>query len=169
MTLVEALITVAIVGILLATSFLAYRPRGQELALQRSAFKIASDIEIVREMAMSARKNVGGEIPIGGYGIYFDIANPSSYILFADSDASKNRKSDGSEDIKTLDIEDGIVLSILSPSNPVNITFVSPSPDVFLQGGATVGQIDITVAIQADISKTKIISINKAGLISTDQ
>lgn len=168
MTLVEVLITMAIIGILLAVSFLGYRPRGQELALQRSAFKIAADIESAREMAMSAQKHSSGDIPAGGYGVYFDTANPFSYILFADLDASKGRKSDGSEDVKGLKIESGLTLSALSPSNPVNITFVPPSPDVYLQGGTTAEQVNIVITIQADPSKTKTISVNKAGLISAD-
>ncbi len=168
MTLIEILVTTAIIGTLLAVSFLSYRPRGQELALQRSAFKIAADIESVREMAMSAQKDSSGDIPAGGYGIYFDTTNPFNYILFADLDASKSRKSDGSEDVKSVEIEKGLVLKTLSPSNPANITFVPPSPNVYLQGGTIIGQVDIIIAIQTDPSKTKTIIVNKAGLISTN-
>jgi prepilin-type N-terminal cleavage/methylation domain-containing protein len=168
MTLVEILIAIAIIGILLAVSFSGYRPRGQELALQRSAFKVLADIENTREMAMSALKHSSGSVPIGGYGVYFNIANPTNYILFADLDASRDRKSDGSEDVKSVNMEKGIILKTLSPSSPVNIIFVPPAPNIFLQGGIIIGRVDITITIQTDITKTKIISVNKAGLISTN-
>ncbi|MCX6738199.1 MAG: type II secretion system protein [Candidatus Parcubacteria bacterium] len=168
MTLVEILIVMAVIGILLAVSFSSYRPGGQELALQRSAFKVLADIENAREMAMSALKYSSGSVPIGGYGVYFNTANPTNYILFADLDASRDRKSDGSEDVKSINMETGIILKTLLPSSPVNIIFVPPAPNIFLQGGIIVGQIDITIAIQGDLDKTKIISVNKAGLISAN-
>jgi len=166
MTLIEILIAIAIIGILLATSFLAYRPRGQELALQRSVFRVASEIEKAREMAMSAQQHSSGDVPAGGYGVYFDTASPSNYILFADIDASKNRKTDGSEDVETISLEKGLTISALSPSGPVNITFVPPSPNVYLQRGAVVGEVDIAISIEGDPSKSKVVSVNKAGLIS---
>jgi prepilin-type N-terminal cleavage/methylation domain-containing protein len=168
MTLVEILITIAIMGILLAVSFSGYRSRGQELALQRSVFGIMSDIENIREMAMSAQKHSSGNVPIGGYGVYFNMTDPTGYILFADLDASMDRKSDGSEDIKSVNMETGIILSALSPTSPINITFVPPAPNVFLQGGTGVGQVSVIITIQSDTSRTKTILINKAGLISAN-
>ena len=116
---------------------------------------------------MSARKQeASGEVPEGGYGVYFDINSPNQYILFADLDADRFRKSDASEDVETISLEEGVKLDVLSPASPVNVVFSPPSPDVYLQGGAPLNEVNITIALTSNPSETKTITVNSAGLIS---
>jgi len=169
MTLIEVLMVIAIIFILLGTSFVGYREKGEELGLQRAAFKVVADIERVRGMAMSAHEEkTSGEVPLGGWGIYFDSDNPYQYILFADLDADKFRKTDATEDVETIYLEENIIIKNLSPSNPLDIVFSPPSPDVYLQGELlSIDEVNIIIAITDDSSKTKTISINSVGLITS--
>jgi len=91
LTLIELLVVITIMTIIAAVVFANYRPANQQLALQRSASKLAQDIRRAQEMAMSSAEcpsgtGCEGEVP-PRYGIYigtpFD--NPDSYILFADT------------------------------------------------------------------------------------
>jgi len=159
-TLIESLVVILVIGILLATIFTGYRGQNKMLVLQRTATKLVADIERAREMAMSAQGD-GGSYSLGGYGMYFQGNWQDRYIIFADIDADRARSS--SEDVSTIIIDDGIAISSLIPSNQLDVVFVPPSPDVYIEGGSD--SASIRLIIEGNPSKYKDIIINSAGLI----
>ena len=180
-TLIELLVVTVIITILTAAILVNYRNSEQQFALQRSAHKLAQDIRRAGEMAMSAKEITGptGEkvIPSGGYGIYLrSLPNPPYYeiIIFADCNDNQqftsgnvcgtppNRFSESLEDVK---LESGVKISNLSPNSPLQITFKPPSPKISIQGGDTA---EITLALEADPTKTKKIKVNAVGLIEVE-
>jgi len=164
-TLIEVLVVTAIMFILLGISFVGYRERGKELELQRAAFKVMADVERVRGMAMSAQEEeFSGKVPAGGWGIYFDNGSLNKYIIFADKTLPLDYSYDPAEGPgETIFLEEGIILKI--PAS-VNIVFLPPSPDVYLQGGAPLlNEVNIIIALVNNPSKTKTITVNSAGLI----
>lgn len=167
-TLIELLITLLIISIIVSASFFGYREMGKRLALRRAAYEITSNIEKVREMAMSAQK-FEGSIPRGGYGIHFNRDNPNEYVLFADLDlgGGPDRIYTGiDEKVKKIYLERAIEISAVIPSNPINIVFLPPSPDVYLQGELFLTQVEIIIAIRDDPLQTRKIYVNNAGLVS---
>ena len=82
-TLTELMVIIAVISIFTVISFPYYNNIRKSLALNRTAVRFAQDFRKAQEMAMSAYE-FGGSIPNGGYGIYFNIAEPNHYILFAD-------------------------------------------------------------------------------------
>jgi len=125
-------------------------------------------------MAMAA-KEVGPDgakiVPTGGYGIYFNQSS-KEIILFADCDNNQQFTSGNvcgtppnkfPEKIEEIELELGTALKTLSPSSPLNITFTPPTPKISITGGGTAA---IIISLEGDLSKTKIITTNKAGLIS---
>ena len=159
-TLIELLMVTAIIGILLATIFMGYRGQNKELVLQRVASKMVADMERTREMSMSSQSN-DGNYSGGGYGIYLRNDWDNQYIIFADMDA--NRAMSASEDINTIYMEDNILITGLTPSNQLDIVFVPPSPDVYIEGIEGTAMIRLT--IDTDPSKFKEIVISNTGLI----
>jgi len=176
-TLIEILMVIAIMSILLGVSFAGYKQRGEELGLQRTALKVMADIERVREMAMSAEKLASGDVPIGGWGIHFDASLPNEYIIFADKtstpdhlyDPATEGVGDGFEKI-ILDENDKIEITLLSPTIPPNsldVIFLPPSPNVFINSFfPSSSDAKITIRLKNNHSKTKIITINSVGLIT---
>ena len=175
-TLVESLVTIFIIALLSLIILPNYSSTSQQLALQRSAFKLAQDIRRVQEMAMSAQE-FEGEIPDGGYGIYLRTVPPkppqTSYILYADK--IYNRKYDSGvgagETIEQINFEKGIkILSI--NGNHLNVIFTPPDPIVFFTDAEgenlNLDEISIVICLISDESKTKTITINKAGLINIE-
>jgi len=160
-SLIELLVITSIILILTALILPNYRLGDKNLALQRSASKLSQDLRMAQEMAMSA-KEVSGAVP-DGFGIYFDISSPFSYILFADKDNSHARNA-GDADLETISLESNIIISNLSPASSFSVLFVPPDPTVWISGlsSGTAGRI--TLSIKNELTN-KIISANNAGLI----
>jgi prepilin-type N-terminal cleavage/methylation domain-containing protein len=177
-TLIELLIVVAVMLILMGVSFVGYKQRGEELGLKRAAYKVMADIEQVRETAMSSQKLSSGDVPKGGWGIHFNTTLPNEYIIFADKTLTPNHFYDsgtegsGTDGFKkiVLDEDNRIEISLLSPTIPPNsldVVFLPPSPDVFINGfSPSLSEAKITVRLSNYPSKTKTIIINSVGLIT---
>jgi prepilin-type N-terminal cleavage/methylation domain-containing protein len=161
-TLVEFLMVTVIIGILLGTIFAGYRGQNKELVLQRVASKMVADIEKTREMSMSAQAD-NGSYSAGGYGIHFRNTWSNRYAVFADIDSNRRRRNNGDEDVNTIYMEENILITSLNPSNQLDVVFVPPSPDVYIEG--VEGESIIRIAIDTNPSKFKEIVINNIGLI----
>lgn len=178
-TLVELLVVVAIIILLSAIILPNYRAAATQFALERSAHKMAQDIRRAAEMAMSAKECThptvcpGGGVPTGGYGIYFNQSEPDSYIIYADKSAPNERRNPtGNEDIDTILIEKGVIINSVSPAQ-VSINFKPPAPKISLKDNVgsdndNVENVEIEIALKDDLSKKKIIKVNKAGLIDVE-
>ena len=161
-TLIELLTVLFTVLLLTALLLPNYRSGNKSLALQRSASKLAQDLRLAQEMAMSSRK-VAGTIP-AGFGIHFDVSTPDSYILFADFNGNYDRKIDGAEDLETINLEQGIIISGLSPVSVFSIVFFPPDPTVWINGlsSGVIGRITLS---DQDGLNNQVILVNNAGLI----
>ncbi len=165
-TLIEVLVVVIIASILLGAAFLEYRKRSQELALQRASHTLLAEIEKTRETAMSGRPLADGEAPEGGYGLYFNTDDRSGYIVFADEGPSPNHLYNSGEEVEIIFFEENIELHSVSPDNPLNIVFIPPSPDVFINASnLPLTEAEITLRLKNDFSKRRTIKVNSAGLI----
>jgi Tfp pilus assembly protein FimT len=162
---VELLVVIGIIGTLTLIIVPNYGASGSQLALQRSANKLSQDIERAKEMAMSASEcSTCGGVP-KGYGIYLT-QGATTYLLYADK-VGTDDKYDAGQDIviETISFEKGVQISSISPA-PLSINFKPPDPAIKISNGLSeVNETTITLSLQADASKTKIIKANKAGLI----
>ena len=156
-TLIEIMIAVSIIILISAIVLLNYGNSGQQLALQRSANKLAQDLRTAEEMAISAAQT-GGQVPQGGYGIYFSTTNSTQYILFADSNG--NGSYDAGEAVgNPITMEKKI--KITSPST-LTITYSPPDPTVLINNNPA--NTSATITISND-NNSKSIIVNKTGLI----
>lgn len=180
-TLVEILVVISIIIIMSGIVFVGYREGERQLILQRAANKLAQDIRRVEEMAMSAKEcqPCGGGVPVGGYGVYFDKSNPSSYIIYADTQPPQGNEfyTPGDNVVETLQLESGVFIqNINTTPEKVGINFKPPDPAIMIKfpngggNGQEITALDaiITLALTADPSKTKTIKVNKVGRIDID-
>lgn len=174
--LAEMLVVLFVILILTGLIVANYRAGQRQLALERAANKLAQDIRRVQEMAMSAQE-VNGEIPLRGYGIYLkDVPPPqihNSYILFANkADATPDYfyyKEAADTVIEDISFE-GEEIKIKDLNLPyLNIVFIPPDPIVFVgKDGETRDEAIITISLIKDTTKTKTITVNKAGLVKIE-
>jgi prepilin-type N-terminal cleavage/methylation domain-containing protein len=172
-TIVEFLVVIFIISLLSGLSFTAYRTGEKIFALQRSAQKLAQDIRIVEEMAISARicdACAEKKVPPGGYGIYFN-QGQSVYSIYADLDGNGFYNSATDIVIETVTLEKTVIQNLsISPLSinisSLSINFEPPDPKVTIGNSTqTSTEASITISLSSDPSKTKTIKVNKAGLI----
>ncbi|MFH1894664.1 MAG: hypothetical protein ABH813_02080, partial [Patescibacteria group bacterium] len=103
-----------------------------------------------------------------GYGIYLT-AGTTTYLLYADTYPSLagNENYDIGQDVimETISLEKGVRIKSINPA-PLSINFKPPDPTVKISDGAGgADETTIILELEADISKTKNVKVNKAGLI----
>lgn len=175
-TLIEFLVTASIVIVLSTAVLFNFRTGEKQLALQRSANKVAQDIRRAQEMAMSAREcpsslcGGGGGVP-EGYGIFFEISLNNEYLLYADKSPGNGFYDAADTDIETIFLEKGIIIQdINTPPKKVSINFGPPDPVTKIKypyggSGTEVNDAIITLAIETNLNQTKTVRVSRAGLI----
>lgn len=179
-TLIEIVVVVSIMIILSTIVLVNYKSFGDQFALQRSANQLAQNIRRAQEMAMSAKECPAGitNCPAAGqpfsyiYGIYTKKSPPGqpvskSYILFADIDDDGEFKTANDAVIEEIQLEKGIIVT--GPGGGIrktHVTFASPDPAIKIKiNDDFKDEASIELSIETDLSRTKTITVNKAGLI----
>jgi len=174
-TLIELLVVTAMIAILAALLLTNYRSGQRQLALDRAASKLAQDIRRAQEMAMAVKEEegcLGHEDYKYGYGINFD-KDDNKYILFADCNGNKKYKEETPDlDVPLFnpDFNKVAIDSFSGLGDRLDITFEPPDPFVYFYGPGEldVANVFIVLKVKNDPSKTKTITVNKAGLITIE-
>lgn len=178
-TLIELLVVTSIILTLTTLTLSNYQTGERRLALQRSAALLSQDLRRVQEMTMSATfsEKTGGEFPVGGYGIFLKInTDPppyeKKYVLFGDQDNDHEYDDIIDYLIEEVFLEKGIVIFSLqtdkAAKNKMSISFVPPDPQTYITDDSDRLWARITLALEQDLTKTKTVYINKAGLITVE-
>lgn len=175
-TLVEIIVVLAIMAVLSTLIFNNYSRSKQQLALQRSAAKLAQDIGRIRQRAISTKQcpECGGPAPKTGYGIFLDATSGKNenYLLYADTSGENEFYTAADTVLETIELEKGIIIYKInvSPPNNVSINFKPPEPEIKIKySGVEQNKIDITLCIEGTacgLGDTKVIETNTAGLIN---
>lgn len=175
-TLLETLVTVAIIIILTGIVFGTHRTGQQQLILQRATNKVAQDVRRAQGMALAAEK-FHGAVPKGGYGVSFT-NNTTSYILFADcnndqfynqafllcDDCSVTPCTPNvfSEKLEEIELEKGVTITL--PLSLLHmVTFTPPDPIITLYPLYSIPTIQLSIGGQQ-----RTIKINETGMIDIE-
>lgn len=165
-TLVELLVVIGIIALFSALFLPNYSKGAKQLALARSAHKLAQDLRRAQEMSVSA-KEFNGVSSRGGYGLAFIKSWSPVYRLFADLNDDKMRS--GNEDVEILTLEKGVQFDKIYADGQeydfTTLTFIPPDPQVCLHFCRANNLLKIIISLESNPASTKTISINNAGLI----
>lgn len=164
-TLIELLVSFGVIVLLSGLALTHWKAGSQNLALARAASIVAQDIRKAEELSLSGKPaSCFALAPPGsllGYGVFFTLASPASYIIFANCNVSAFYDAGLDELVETKTLEQGITLFSVSPS-PLSILFLPPTPNVKIEpGGALFGN----VVLQNSEGKQKTIRVNAKGVI----
>lgn len=162
-TIMETLVTVAIIGIMSAVYLVDYRPTNQKIILDQAAAVLVSDLRLAQNMAMNVKKFNDG-IPIGGYGVKINNSSPGTYTIYADCNNSHvydNSSLCGASGDKPEKVSDRTLESKVNiTSASTDIAFQPPNPIIWIDGSAGVASSIITLRYGGASGPTKTITIN---------
>ncbi len=90
---------------------------------------------------------VGGELPLGGFGIYLNQNAPAEYIIFADLNGDLAFTIDEEVRRSKFILSSNVSLQSLTPSsgNALTITFRPSKPTGYINGAITASSADIVL------------------------
>jgi len=187
-SLPELLIVVVIFVALSVMMLVSYNSFSSRIVLENKAHEVAQSIREAQVYAMGVKSSASASALFPGYGVYFDQANPNSYIFYRDLPSNPNIQeydnivgtcgdtSGQVECLKVISLPKGIVFDVANlrldgpaPSgnlvNAVSITFTRPKPDAKIHGGGVVGS-NIEIPIMSTKGYKKKIVVYSTGQIS---
>lgn len=172
-SVVEMLITAAIIGIITALVTFKYGSFNNLILLKNQAYQIALELREMQSRSISAiGYNEDFRRP---YGLYFSTSARGQYIVFVDMDDAgesgygyynpgeelETRKMDSRFNINRLCSGSNCGLSALS------ITFQRPNFDAIMNGGAVVdGKVEIVSL--SNTTSVRLVNVNAAGQITVE-
>src|SRR3989344_8930515 len=163
-TLIEILVVIGIMIFMTALVLPNWRRGNQELAIDRALHQVAQDITRAEESALRAQFFQCQTGSIKGYGVYWDRTEmPDSYLVFADCNG--NEQYDISDTtVETIEIENGISISSLSPDPFFSIVFTPPEPRVAIKPGDP-SQAQIILTLDSEPGTMRTITVTSRGII----
>lgn len=161
----ELMVSIFIVALLTGLFLVNYKNTNKRSELNTVKQRLASDIRQAQNNSLGAKTYDGVHNPAGGWGAHFALAAPGSYIIFADKDG--NHYYDSGEMIETRTLPPGVTISSLSPANFVDIVFLPPDPQTYINAAsnaAASAQITLRESVN---NSTALITVNFFGLIDT--
>lgn len=168
-SILELLITAAIIGIITAIITLKYGSFNNLILLKNQAYQIAVELRETQVRSLSATSVGSGGQFRQPYGLYFNIAVPDTYTLFRDLD-NDNLYNSG-EELESVKIDSRFeIASLCSGINcslaTLHIIFKRPNFDAIMNNNTvTDGSIEIKTVSGTD---TRVVKINAAGQITVE-
>lgn len=170
-SVLEMLITAAIIGIITALVTLKYGSFNNLILLKNQAYQIALEM---REMQSNSISAVGrGENFRRPYGLYFNTSEPGLYRLFIDMDdpgESGYGHYSASEELEVRNLDTRFRISRLCNGTncsltSLSVTFQRPNFDAIINGGS-VSNASIEIMAVTNNSSMRTVGVNAAGQIT---
>jgi prepilin-type N-terminal cleavage/methylation domain-containing protein len=164
-TFAEVLVVIAVIVLLTAILIPNWRLGEDQLTLQRSVAKVGQDISRAAELTLRVQSHTCASGSISGYGIYFETSTPSSYVIFADCNASSAYEAVSDDVVEQISLENRVEISALSPSPSFSVVFTPPKPAVSIMPGSV---LEGQVTLQIGGGPTKAVRVNNKGVVDIE-
>ena len=172
-TLVELLVSISIFTVITTMAVYNHSQFNGSVLLTNLAYEVGLSIHQAQFYGISVRQNAATAFD-SGYGIHFDPASPTSYILFEDKAGGVSHARDaGDLDLQVFAISKGNKINKVCVNGTcgqlaVDITFLRPNPDAyFTQGGSGSligGKVD--VCVKSPQGTARRVTVESTGQIS---
>jgi len=180
-TLVEVIVVILIITIFSGIMISDFPRIRRQFAISRTVYRFSQDVRRVQNLALSGVFLEVDGIPVKtkGYGIYMNlVGNRKQYIIYADTQYADGKFSYtpgeypyGDYIIEAAQVDtDSPDVSIDSLSgvggSSVSIEFVPPNPTTVITPLLSdKDRVEIIFALDSDSTETRVVSVNKLGLI----
>jgi len=176
LTLIEMMVSISMIVIIAALFIANYQSVNKRTDLIMTAQNLVADLHYAQNNTLGLTK-YNGVVPAGGWGVHFDTASSSQYIIFADLDSPEDLNYmvyDEDEGMvnygaRRIELPSNIYISSLriggATTTMSNVTFLPPDPQTnIFDGSATSTLLEIEL-IENKNNSAKTIQINFLGLI----
>ncbi len=165
LTLVELIVSISIIALVTALFVVNYQVSTKSTDLIMTAQMVVADIYRAQNNAMGLVK-YGAEVPAGGWGVHFNINEPTKYYIFADLEApgnlgnmifNPNLEGDNNQGAKAIDLPPNIEIAGLSNTSNgsvdtdiefINIVFLPPDPRTNIYDSNLATSTEMTVYLK---------------------
>ncbi len=184
-TMIELVVSAGILVVITLVVLVKQSAFGGNVLVGALAYDVGLSIRQAQVFGLSVREFGAGTGMFNiGYGVHFDIDNPTSYQLFVDMDKNKTfNTNDGTKEVFSISRGFSIaqicgttVSSVELCSNTGNITtlditFIRPDPDAFIRidGNATTVYKSARIVVQSPQGKKREVTVESTGQISISQ
>ncbi len=181
--MVEILVVIFIITLFSSILVAGFPKIVRQFALTRAVYKMSQDLRRAQDMGFSGQRIKG--INVKGYGVYVNLDNPNlgnkKYVIYADMNDDQQYDVSGAickqqlpnqdcviEEVNLSQTEPGVVIDRIenTNNNSVDVNFKPPSPTITITSLLPgINRVQIIFALESDLLKTKIVSVNTAGLI----
>ncbi len=159
-TLIELLVTTSLIIFITSLTFLNWQSSQGNLSLQRGIHQLAQDIARTQELSLQSKSFTCASRSISGYGMYFNLSAPDSYLIFAECNSTNAYEAASDGLVETVSFQKGVKITALSPS-PLSVVFLPPDPQVFIKPGDP-SQAQITLGQDG---ATRSVIVNQRGVV----
>jgi Tfp pilus assembly protein FimT len=160
-TIIELLVSLGIFIIITTMVVANFRAGSRGDDLRISAEAMVSNLRKAQNMALAGQPT-NDIIPPGGYGLYFNLATPDRYVIFAD--VNGNLAYDSGEALV-----DGLVtlprevrITSVSPVIISTVVFKPPKPTIYINGGPTEAALSVTIK-HTSSEQTRTVTVNRVS------
>lgn len=180
-TLVELLVSIGIFTIITSVAVFNNTQFNSSILLTNLAYEIALSVRQSQVYGVTVKKDSNDNFS-SAYGIHFDLASPTTYILFQDTTPADHYYNSGDVSVETFNIQkgNGITQFCVTDSTTVchkadgatlDISFVRPNPDalIYVGGvGTRYNKAEVCVVSPKNIKRKIVIENTGQISVSTD-
>ena len=162
-TTIELIVAISLIAVMTSALMISWSPAEKSLSLKQASHQISQDLRRAAQLSLSAASSSCPTFYEDYYGFGVQLtANSGTYIIY--ENCNQNYVWDASSDdtlIQEVTINEDLEVSAVTPSSPLNVLFVPPEPQVFINNSTTSDAV-ITTKIINDTT-TQQIEINSRG------
>jgi prepilin-type N-terminal cleavage/methylation domain-containing protein len=173
-SIIELMVVISIIGIMSSLMFANYRQGERDTVLIYAAQQTAQDIRQAQNLSLAGPKDTYG------YGIYFNINNPTQYFIYGDEgikNGNHQYEGEGGNDTKVspypIFLSKNIKINNIKingvDSNSADIFFAPPDPVTYINGVSSIGTAEIKICFTIITTNCKTIIVTTAGRIEVDK
>jgi len=184
-SIIELIVSTAILIVITTVVLVNHAAFGGNVLIGALAYDVGLSVRQAQVFGLSVREfGVGTGTFNVGYGVHFDINNPTSYQIFAD--VGKNKiydASDGTQEV--FSIGRGFSISRICATTVANIelcsdtssiteldiTFIRPDPDAFIRADGNTMTVyqSARIVVSSPQGKEREVTVESTGQISISQ
>jgi len=171
-SLIELLVSIAILVVVSGLVFFNQSGFSNSVLIENLAYEISLTIRQAQSYGLQSKETSTVDDFESGYGVYFDLSNPTEIVLYADKNKDHFYDEVFDTIIDELKMTNGSSVVSLSidgnPATKMSVSFIRPNPTAYINKNFGLSGSKGEIIIESLKGEQKQITINKVGQMSIE-